>query len=116
MVFVPPVVMIPATSSRYFAAAMSARAESFTVDGAWPSAQLIDGSALALLLAVLDHLKKLISQPRNVNGPFWGAARTVGVDGCDVAQRSLVLAAGRARLRWMKSVSVPVKRCFLAYS
>ena len=53
--------MIPATSSRYFAAAaIMARAESFTVEGACPSAQLIVASAVALLLAVLDHLKKLI--------------------------------------------------------
>jgi hypothetical protein len=38
-----------------------ARAESFTVEGAWPSAQLIVPSALALLLAVFDHLKKDIA-------------------------------------------------------
>ena len=49
-------------SSRYFAAAaIMARAESFTVEGAWPSAQLIVPSALALLLAVFDHLKKDIA-------------------------------------------------------
>jgi hypothetical protein len=49
-------------SSRYFAAAaIIARAESFTVEGAWPSAQLIVPSALALLLAVFDHLKKDIA-------------------------------------------------------
>src|SRR5262245_55569310 len=66
--------MIPATSSRYFAAAaIMARAESFTVDGAWPSAQLIVASAVALLLAVLDHLKKLMvsaSKRRPLAGPF----------------------------------------------
>jgi hypothetical protein len=43
------------------AAAIMARAESFTVEGAWPSAQLIVPSALALLLAVFDHLKKVIA-------------------------------------------------------
>src|SRR6188472_2623635 len=62
--------MTPAMSSRYFAAAaIMARAESFTVEGAWPSAQLIVPSALALLLAIFDHLKKDIACPRKAKGP-----------------------------------------------
>jgi hypothetical protein len=56
---------MPATSSRYFAAAaIMARAESFTVEGARPSAQLIEPSALALLAAVRDHFQKLIVGPQ----------------------------------------------------
>jgi hypothetical protein len=35
-----------------------ARALSFTLDGAWPSAQLIEPSALELLAAVRDHFQK----------------------------------------------------------
>jgi hypothetical protein len=59
---VPAVAMAPAMSSRYFAvAAIRARAESFTEEGAWPSAQLIVASALAFEEAVRDHLKKDIS-------------------------------------------------------
>src|SRR5262245_60554673 len=57
--------MAPATSSRYFeAAAIIARAESLTVEGAWPSAQLIEPSAVALLAAVRDHFQKLIVGPQ----------------------------------------------------
>jgi hypothetical protein len=60
-VLVPPVAIAPAMSSRYFAAAaITARAESFTVEGACPSAQLIEESAVALLAAVRDHFQKLI--------------------------------------------------------
>ena len=45
--------MLPAMSSRYFATAVIIpRAESFTLDGAWPSAQLIVASAVALLPGV----------------------------------------------------------------
>ena len=44
----PAVAIAPATSSRYFeAAAIMARAESLTVEGACPSAQLIEPSAVA---------------------------------------------------------------------
>jgi hypothetical protein len=59
---VPAVAIAPATSSRYFdAAAIMARAESLTVEGACPSAQLIEPSAVALLAAVRDHFQKLMS-------------------------------------------------------
>jgi hypothetical protein len=48
--------MAPAMSSRYFAvAAIMARAESLTLDGACPSVQLIVVSAVASLEAVGDH-------------------------------------------------------------
>jgi hypothetical protein len=61
----PAVAIAPATSSRYFdAAAIMARAESFTVEGACPSAQLIEPSAVALLAAVRDHFQKLIVGPQ----------------------------------------------------
>jgi hypothetical protein len=61
----PPVVTIaPDTSSRYFAAAaIMARAESLTVEGACPSAQLIEPSAVAFDDAVRDHFQKLMSVP-----------------------------------------------------
>jgi hypothetical protein len=36
--------------------AIIARPESFTLEGACPSCQLIEGSAVALLSAVFDHL------------------------------------------------------------
>jgi hypothetical protein len=53
-VAVPAVVNVPEMSSRHLATeAISARAESFTLDGAWPSAQFTVGSAVALLAAVL---------------------------------------------------------------
>src|SRR5215831_17537965 len=62
---VPAVAIAPATSSRYFeAAAIMARAESLTVEGACPSAQLIEPSAVALLAAVRDHFQKLIVGPQ----------------------------------------------------
>src|SRR5215831_12539645 len=62
---VPAVAIAPATSSRYFeAAAIMARAESLTVEGAWLSAQLIEPSAVALLAAVRDHFQKLIVGPQ----------------------------------------------------
>jgi hypothetical protein len=52
-VALPPVVIEPAVSSRYFAAAaIMARMESLTADGAMPSAALIVASALELLEAV----------------------------------------------------------------
>jgi hypothetical protein len=52
-------------SSRYFAAAaIMARAESFTEDGACPSAQLIEPSAVALVPAVRDHFQKLMLCPK----------------------------------------------------
>src|SRR5256886_16701286 len=41
-----------------------ARAESLTVEGACPSAQLIEPSAVALLAAVRDHFQKLIVGPQ----------------------------------------------------
>jgi hypothetical protein len=60
-VLVPPVAIAPDMSSRYFeAAAIMARAESLTVEGACPSAQLIVLSAVALFAAVRDHFQKLI--------------------------------------------------------
>src|SRR5262249_39967557 len=50
-------------SSRYFAAAaIMARAESLTVEGACPSAQLIEPSAVALDDAARDHFQKLMLQ------------------------------------------------------
>src|SRR5258706_16412023 len=59
----PPVRMPPAISSRYIATAdMSARALSLTDDGACPSAKLIVGSALALLLDVCDQRQRGIRQ------------------------------------------------------
>ena len=67
----PAVAIAPATSSRYFdAAAIMARAESFTVEGACPSAQLIEPSAVALLTAVRDHFQKLIVGPQKQAAPF----------------------------------------------
>ena len=55
----PAVAIAPATSSRYFeAAAIMARTESLTVEGACPSAQLIEPSAVALLAAVRDHFQQ----------------------------------------------------------
>jgi len=48
-------------SSRYFAAAaIMARAESLTDEGACPSAQLIEASALAFDDALRDHFQKLM--------------------------------------------------------
>jgi hypothetical protein len=40
------------------AVAIMARAESLTVEGACPSAQLIEPSAVALLAAVRDHFQQ----------------------------------------------------------
>jgi hypothetical protein len=55
---VPDVTIAPAMSSRYLAAAaIIARAESLTDDGGWPSAQLIDASALAFVDAMRDHFQ-----------------------------------------------------------
>src|SRR5262245_21919054 len=72
--------MVPATSSRYFAAtAIMARAESFTVEGAWPSAQLIVASAVALLLAVLDHLKKLMLSASRMTAPRGAVRKAVAI-------------------------------------
>src|SRR5436309_9908951 len=49
---------MPAVSSRYLAAAaITARAESFTLDGAWPSAQLMVLSAVAFEDATRDHFQ-----------------------------------------------------------
>ncbi len=47
-----------------------ARAESLTVEGAWPSAQLIEPSTVALLAAVRDHFQKLIVGPQKQAAPF----------------------------------------------
>ena len=67
----PAVAIAPPTSSRYFeAAAIMARAESLTVEGACPSAQLIEPSAVALLAAVRDHFQKLIVGPQKQAAPF----------------------------------------------
>src|SRR6266700_5253291 len=53
--------MAPETSSRHSAArAIMARAESFTLDGLWPSAQLIVASAVALPAAAFDQLQNAI--------------------------------------------------------
>src|SRR6185369_12722579 len=53
----------PDTSSRYFATdAIIARAESLTLEGACPSCQLTEASAVALLAAVCDHLYSVISE------------------------------------------------------
>jgi hypothetical protein len=58
-------------SSRNFAAAaIIARAESLTVEGACPSAQLIEPSAVALLAAVRDHFQKLMLFPQK-KSPAW---------------------------------------------
>src|SRR5690349_6757025 len=66
-------------SSRHFAtAAISARAESFTADGAMPSAQLIVLSAVALLAAVCDHFQTGI----DVLGLFGGLAALQDVGEC----------------------------------
>ena len=57
----PAVVIAPAISSRYFeTAAIMARAESFTEEGAWPSAQLMLASAVALAAAVCDHFHRVM--------------------------------------------------------
>jgi hypothetical protein len=45
-----------------------ARAESLTLDGACPSAQLIVESAVASAEAVRDHLYNVIGTPRNESG------------------------------------------------
>jgi hypothetical protein len=37
----------------------------FAIEGAWPCAQLIEPSAVALLAAVRDHFQKLIVGPQN---------------------------------------------------
>jgi hypothetical protein len=56
-VAVPPVVIEPEISSRHLSVAdMADLAESFTDDGAWPSAQLIVGSAVAFEAAVGDQV------------------------------------------------------------
>jgi hypothetical protein len=58
---VPPVTIAPEMSSRYFAvAAIMARAESLTLEGDWPSAQLMVLSAVASAEAVCDHLYSVI--------------------------------------------------------
>jgi hypothetical protein len=58
---VPPVPIEPEMSSRPLArAAIIARAESFTDDGGWPSAQLIVPSIEALVAGVFDHVHKVI--------------------------------------------------------
>jgi len=63
----------PATSSRYFeAAAIMARTESLTVEGACPSAQLIEPSAVALLAAVRDHFQQPHCRTSKASGPFRG--------------------------------------------
>ena len=69
----PAVAIAPATSSRYFdAAAIMARAESFTVEGACPSAQLIEPSAVALLAVVRDHFQQPHCRTSKASGPFRG--------------------------------------------
>jgi hypothetical protein len=73
-VLVPPEVSVPDTSSRHLAAAaIMARALSFTEDGAWPSAQLTVLSAVALVAAVFDHFQKDIKPPKQQR-PLVGAA------------------------------------------
>src|SRR5262245_29052555 len=85
----PAVAIAPATSSRYFeAAAIMARAESLTVEGACPSAQLIEPSAVALLAAVRDHFQKLIVGPQN-KGPARRGRRRM--HGCDEVESSFPL-------------------------
>ena len=69
----PAVAIAPATSSRYFeAAAIMARTESLTVEGACPSAQLIEPSAVALLAAVRDHFQQPHCRTSKASGPFRG--------------------------------------------
>ncbi len=72
----PPVVMVPDTSSRQAAsAAIIARALSLTLDGLCPSAQLIVLSAFALLAAVRDHDQNAIGFLQRKRGrarrPLW---------------------------------------------
>jgi hypothetical protein len=56
-VLVPLVVSVPSVSSRYIATeAIIARAESFTLEGDCPSAQLTFESAVELDEAVVDQL------------------------------------------------------------
>jgi hypothetical protein len=56
-----------------------ARAESLTDDGAWPSAQLIEASALAFDDAVRDHFQKLMwhlaKEKGRRSGPLIGMRR-----------------------------------------
>jgi len=53
---VPPAARPPSRSSAYFfVAAMTLRAELFTEPGSCPSAQLMEESAEAFVLAVFDH-------------------------------------------------------------
>jgi len=60
-VLAPPVVIDPLVSSRNLAtAAIVERAESLMDEGAWPSAQLIVESAVALLEAVLLQVYSVI--------------------------------------------------------
>jgi hypothetical protein len=71
---VPVVTMPPATSSRYLAAAaIMARALSFTDEGDCPSAQLMVLSAVALLAGVCDHFQKVMRVPQKETAPC-GAA------------------------------------------
>src|SRR5712671_3614890 len=66
-------------SSRHFAtAAISARDESFTADGAMPSAQLTVESAVALFTGVLDHLKTGMNCSENSKDPA-GAGPGFGI-------------------------------------
>src|SRR6266446_4499269 len=65
-------------SSRHFAtAAISARAESFTADGAMPSAQFTVESAVALFTGVLDHLKTGMNCSENSKSPTFVGPLTV---------------------------------------
>jgi hypothetical protein len=51
-----------------------ARAESLTVEGACPSAQLIEPSAVALLAAVRDHFQQPHCRTSKAKAPRSGAA------------------------------------------
>jgi hypothetical protein len=51
------------------AAAIIARALSFTDEGDWPSAQLTVLSAVALLAAVCDHFQKVMQVPQKETAP-----------------------------------------------
>src|SRR5262245_16052826 len=62
---------MPFTSSRHLAvAAIMLRAELFTVEGTWPSDQLIVASAESLLPAVLDQLHKVTALPSQTRQAF----------------------------------------------
>ena len=55
------------------AVAIMARAESLTVEGACPSAELIEPSAVALLAAVRDHFQQPHCRTSKTKAPLSGA-------------------------------------------